>query len=58
MRGENQPPPPSGMHLCRYKALFAKLKYLRNPPLDDHATEDDEQTQEHKRLLANTKSQV
>jgi exonuclease III len=44
---------PSGMHLGHYKALFAKHKYSHVPPLSDRAArQNDEHTQEHRRLLA------
>ena len=39
------------MHLGHYKALFAKHKYSHVPPLDDRESQDDEQLQEHRRLL-------
>ncbi len=42
---------PSGVHLGHYKALFAKHKYSHVPPLDDRESQDDEQLQEHRRLL-------
>ena len=43
---------PSGMHLGHYKALFAKHRYFHVPPLDPTLPDDDERTQNHRKLLA------